>query len=304
MSHKVQTHSGLLTGAAQTMSAWSKVIERREQIPSAYRPLFDQTFDESQPFPRVVLTPALDRSPRRAGEKLVVDAADALHLFERDRSGVRAKCYAYSDVYSLEMGIVLLYSWLTVHGCTRQGEIAASTIELNTTSLPHLRPVLRKLRPGASNADPAQFAAEKDKFDALANVNFKFMNYGRESLAAGETVLRFVLQPEIRQPLITLFGRTFSRTISPVHLTILSDRELILIRNPESIKDTQVDRYGGIWQYIPLSYLESVQLSRAANDRLTLSIGHRPGQTTERLFDASHQREVEQLCSQVQGMRP
>ena len=300
MSGHLQSQEGVLTGARQTMAAWTRVIENRDAIPAAYKSQFDKTFGVDEPFPYVLLTPALNHFPRKmTTEKLVVDAGDALHVFERQASQVLAHSYPYGEVCALELGIVLLESWLTVRGRTGQGEAGAATIEFNTSSMRHFEGILRKLRPSPGAADKAQFAAEKDKFNELSTVHFKFMNYGRESLVPGETVLCFVLQPEIRQPLLALFGRTFYRTISVAHLAILTDRKLILIREPERKKVSNVDVYGGVWQFIPLHALESVTLSEAGDERLALSIRHRPGETVERLFDASRRTELEALCARI-----
>ena len=302
MSHNRQSQGDVLTGARQTMAAWSRVIKTREDIPGPYQNLFDSTFDSRQAFPRVLLTPALNHFPRKTTERLVVDAQDALHIFERQGSRVEAFGYPYGEAYAVELGVVLLEAWLTVHGRTRQGGDRAATVQFNTLSLRHFEQILQKLRPTRGAADAARLAAEKDKFNSLSTVHFKLMNYGRKSLVPGETVLRFVLQPEIRQPMFTLFGRTFYRTASVAHLTVLTDAELILIRDPEGKRESSVDRYGAVWQFIPLRAIESVALSEAADERLLLSIRHRPGARIERLFEASRRGELEQLCAQLRTL--
>lgn len=283
------------------MAAWSKVIESREEIPTVYKSTFDTFFANDRTFPRVLLTPALDRFPRKTTEKLVIGTDEDLHILERNRNQIQASCYPYRDIWAVELGVVLLNSWLTIRGKTSQGEAGVSTIQFNTTGMRHFEPILKKLRPSPRRMDQAQIAAEKDKFDCLSMTNFKFMNYGRESLIPGEVVLQFLLQPEIRQPLWTIFGRTFCKTLSPAHLTILTDRELILIRNPERVKEAGADRYGGIWQFLPLHSLQSVTLSQAGDERLAVWIRH-PGQTVETLFEASNQPALEQLCSRVQTL--
>jgi hypothetical protein len=302
MSPHLQSQSAVLTGARQTMTAWSKEIESREGIPPFYKQSFDQYFGSEQPFPHTVLTPALDKFPRRTTEKLVCDTDEAVCIFEKNRNQVEARWYHYRDVCAVETGIVLLESWLTLYGRTSRGEVRASTIEINTTSLRHFDRVLRRIRPKPRLMDKETLAAERDKFDSLSEVSFKFMNYGRSSLVPGETVLQFVLQPEIRQPLWTVFGRTFYKTISPAHLTILTDRELILIRNADRLSLSQVDRYGGVWRYIPLASLDSIALSGTGNERVQLSIRHQPGETIQVLFDASLQQQLERFCTQAQKL--
>ena len=126
------------------------------------------------------------------------------------------------------------------------------------------------------------------------------MNYGRESLVSGETVLHFLLQPQIRQPLFTIFGKTFHKVLSLTHLTVVTDQELILIQESGSGKEGRAGRYGGIWQYIPLRSIISVSLSAVDNDRLTLLIRCQPDRTVEALFDISNLPELQQLRDQLQ----
>jgi len=301
MSQDSQSENTVITGARQTMAAWSKVIESREDIPSVYRNIFHRHFDSRQHFPYVILTPPLDKFLRKTTEKLVCDTDDAIYVFERDGNRIDASRYAYRDIYGVEVGVVLLDAWLTISGKTSAGEAGLSTIEFNTTSLRYFEPILKKMRPAPKPVDKAVLAAERDKFDSLATANFKFMNYGRESLIPGETVLQILLQPEIRQSLLTMFGKTFYKTLSPAHLTVVTDRELILIRDVERGRKA-TDRYGGVWQYMPLHRLDSVNLSEAPNDRLTLSIHCQPGRTIEKLFESSSKPELETLCSRLQSL--
>ncbi len=285
------------------MSAWSKVIESWEDIPAAFKNSFDEYLGDKQTFPYVVWTPALDKFPRKTTEKLICDTESALYIFEKTGNQIDAKYYPYSDIYSSEVGIVLLDSWLTVYGKTGQGESSTSKIEVNTTSLRYFASIQRKLRPALVATDNTRFALERDKFNSLSTVHFKFMNYGRESLMPGETILQILLQQEIRDPLVTLFGKTFYKNVSPAHLTILTDHELILLQDVERNKESKISQYGGVWQYIPLYVVESVTLSDVRNDRLMLSIRCRPGRAIEKLFDPSSRSEIEQFRSRLQALR-
>lgn len=292
-----------MTGAAQTMAAWSKVIESREEIPAIYKNCFEQFIGREQSFPHVVLTPSLNKFPRKTTEKLICDIGDAIYIFEkRNGNQISATSYLYSDICEVELGIVLLDSWLTIGGKTSLGEPGVSKIEFNTTSLRHFQSILSKLRPSPKVMDKIQVEAQKDKFNSLSTTNFKFMNYGRESILPGESVLQFLLQPEIRQPRWTVFGRTFYKTISLAHFSIITDRELILIRDAERNAESKISRYSGVWQYIPLHCISSVKIFEAANQRLTLSIQCHSGKTIEKPFESSKQPELQQFCSLLQTL--
>jgi hypothetical protein len=300
MSQNLQGQSTVWTAARQTMAAWSKLIESREDIPVVFITHFDNTFDGEQRFPLVIWTPALERFPRKTTEKLICDTRDALYIFEKNEDQIDLTCYGYRDLYGSEVGIVLLDSWLTIRGKTSGDDASVSTIEFNTTSTRYFATILDKLRPFPRTMDKMQIAAEKDKFNALSRTNFKFMNYGRESLVPGETVLQFLLQEEIRQPIFTIFGKTFYKTLSLTHLSIITDKELILIQDTGSGRETRASRYGGIWQYIPLHCIDSVSLSEVVNERLTLSIRCQPDKMIEKLFDISNLPELQQFCFELQ----
>jgi hypothetical protein len=302
MTQDLKEKSNTMTAARQTMAAWSKLLESREEIPAIYKSHFDQRFGSGEPFPLVIWIPVLEKFTHKTTEKLICDTDDALYIFEKNGNQINATCYPYRDIYGSEIGIVLLDSWLTVHGKTTQGVTGTSKIEFNTTSKRYFEPVLNKLRPASEAADRAHLMAERDKFNSLSTASFKFMNYGRESLVPGETLLRFLLQPEIRQSIFTIFGRTFYKTVSFAHLTVLTDHELILIQDTGNGKDGRAGHYGGIWQYIPLRYIDSISLSQVENDRLTLAIHCQPGRTIETLFEISNLPLLQQFRDQLQRL--
>lgn len=302
MPQKSLSQSNVMTGAAQTMAAWSRVIDSYEEMPAIYRDWFEQFIGSPKSFPWVVLTPALNKFPRKTTEKLICDTDDVLLIFERTGHQVSVTSHPYSQVCEVEMGIILLDSWLTLSGKTDRGEHCISKIEFNTTSLRYFEPIIDKLRPSPLIVDKTQFAREKDKFDHLSTTNFKFMNYGRESLVPGETVLQILMQREIFQPIFNLFGRIFYKTVSFPHLSIITDRELILIYDAQASRKSQPSRYGSVWQYLPLHCIESVQISEAANPCLMLSIHSHSGKTIEKLFEATKRSELEQFCSKLQTL--
>jgi hypothetical protein len=297
MSGEFNSAGAVLTGAKQTMAAWSKVLETREEVPDIYQGCLETWLAYNRQFPYTLLVPSLVKPQGRTTEKLVCDGGDAIHIFERSGDQVVAKIYPYQSVYTVEAGSILLNSWLTINGMTDSGAAEFSTIDFNTASARHFTVFMNKLRPALHGADEAQLRVEKDKFDYLSTLNFKFMNYGRSSLVGGDIVRQILLQPEIREPIWALLGGLFQKVVSPAHLTILTNRELILIQDIPSGKKMQKANYGGIWQYIRLSSVQSVTWAEAENQRLTFSIMVSPDKKIERLFALSSKDELEHLCA-------
>ena len=127
----------------------------------------------------------------------------------------------------------------------------------------------------------------------------KFMNYARRSIVPGEKVLYTILQPEIRARIVRLFGMSLFRTISTSHLVILTDRQLIIIKdeNPGGWGDDS--RYGGIWNYIPLDKIASVSLAEKGGNLLTLSIHLPQDDQIDTLFSVSNEQEVELFLNRL-----
>jgi hypothetical protein len=99
-----------------------------------------------------------------------------------------------------------------------------------------------------------------------------------------------------------MLGSLFQRIITPAHLVILTNHELILIEDIGRGRQAHEPRYGGVWQYIPLRSIRSATWSDTGNDLLTLSITVSYSKTIEKIFAVSNKPEVEPLCAQLQVM--
>ena len=76
-------------------------------------------------------------------------------------------------------------------------------------------------------------------------------------------------------------------------MIILTDRELIVIQ--EEAIHMREDRYGGIWEYIPLNKIKSLSVSGENDGLLELTI-QLPDETSYKLlFQASAEEELNQL---------
>lgn len=90
MTQDLQTQNVPLTGARQTMMAWSKVIEFREEIPAVYQSHFEKYFGEGTTFPLVIWMPSLDRNLGRTTERLICDTPEAVYIFEKNGQQVNS----------------------------------------------------------------------------------------------------------------------------------------------------------------------------------------------------------------------
>jgi hypothetical protein len=113
-------------------------------------------------------------------------------------------------------------------------------------------------------------------------------------------VIDSLLQPEMRAPLLTLFGKTLSRLVSVAHLWILTDTELIMIRDDEDSPIWQSgSRYGGVWLYLPLSKITTISVTNHDANVLAVQLKLPYGDRVEALFAADRRDEVERFLNQV-----
>jgi hypothetical protein len=282
-----------LTAGEQTKLTWAKIIESYDAVPKAYQGFFASFFADRQAFPYTVLTPSREGFLNRTSEKLICLDEHEIYVLEKSENTFQAQCYPIDGISYIEVKSVLLSSHIKISGVTKQGAFSSSTIKFNSVGDYLFTPFLKKIRFAQINSETSQ-NSETNKFDHLVRVNYKFMNYARHSLQAGEKVIHFILQSEIRVPVLKVLSKAYFKAISPTHIIILTDRELITISEDEP-KNRAIGKYGGIWNYIQLNKVVSLTLNRKENDLLALSVQLLEGAQLEYLFQASEKENLDQL---------
>lgn len=272
---------------------WARLIYSLEGVPEAYREALGARLPQGQKFPYVVLTPAYETFRSRITEKLICVLEREILILEGNVKEPVSQRYPLDGIHYVEVSSMLLDFRVKISGVTSEGTLASSICRCSAASDYLFLPVLKKIRPHGALSGDADRSLEQASFDGWTDLNFKFMNLARKSLLEGEKVICAILQPEIRVSRFTVLGRTFYKTLSPTHVCILTDRELITIR--EEVLQGREDKYGGIWEYIPLNKISSLTLSRKNGNMLSLSIQLPDNECFECLFQDSMESEVDQL---------
>jgi hypothetical protein len=279
---------------------WARLIYSLEDVPEVYRASLGTRLPQGQKFPYVVLTPAYDAFRVRITEKLIcVLDREILILEENGKEPVLLR-YPLEGIRYVEVSSMLLDFRVKISGVTSEGTSSSSICRCSAASDYLFLPILKKIRLHGALSGDADRPLEQESFDGWTDLNFKFMNLARKSLLEGEKVICAILQPEIRVSRFTVLGRTFHKTLSPTHVCILTDRELITIR--EEILQGRKDKYGGIWEYVPLNKISSLALSRKSGNMLSLSIQLPDNECFECLFQDSMESEVDQLVVQFHSL--
>jgi hypothetical protein len=239
-----------LSADRQTTGTWAAVIESYAEIPDPYRPFFEPLRQEGRKLPYLVRTPSDEGFTRAVTEKLICERNGEIQILERRKGGYSVRRYPLTGVSCVETGACLLASWIAISGLSDRGDPISSTLRFNTVTDHLLAPFLSRIRGAASGPPGAVPDSEWDPSIQPENWTIKFRNYARRSLLDGERVVAAVMQPAIRRGTRTPLGEIFQRSLFPAHLLMLTDGELILIRENSGRRVNITS--GGVWHFIPL----------------------------------------------------
>jgi hypothetical protein len=279
----------LLTAGEQTKLSWARRIESRDDVPAYFLETVDALVAETGSIPYLILTPSFSSFIVRTTEKLVCCLNDELRIYERAEHEPHLTAFRYADVNAVEVGCVLLKSWLKIIGKDTCGVETRVTIKFNTVTDYLFLPVILTLRGARQAPDAVRHEVEQAKFNYLAHDFYKFMNVAKKSLLPGEHVVGSLMQAELRTPLVTLFGHAYTRLKAPAHILVRTDCELIIAVEENQEAWSGSHKYGSIRTYIPLSKIDAITLDDDG-DRYTHLAIHLVGGELIRLDFAAEQR--------------
>jgi hypothetical protein len=290
-----------LTADEQTRRSWARALKSYDEVPDVYQDFLKTLPGGATPY--MILTPSYEGFMSPTSERLLCSFGDRVFIAEKQRDRVASICYPFADINYIEMATILLKAWIKISGVAGNGALTSSTLRFNSVTDYLFDPLLRGIRPASHDAGEADLKAERTKFEYLKALNFKFMNYARRSILPGEKVLQSILQPAIRVQIFKMLNLPFSRTITPAHITILTDKELITIQDEATKLWDKGVEYGGIWKYIPLNRITSASLGQREDNLFVLSIHLCAGDRIETLFAASNEHELRLLLEQIEGLK-
>ncbi|MBN1412209.1 MAG: hypothetical protein JW969_15295 [Spirochaetales bacterium] len=274
------------TSSDHTMRNWSRILKTFSDVPDVFREVF-ATRDE---FPYTVFIPE-DKLifQRRRNARLACLLDDRLVVMQSRGNRVRKVTHAFDDIYYLEYGNILLYSWLRV--VSRAG---ISTMNFNEVTFHHFEPIVSKIREAAAirsglDSGVTAWGPGLHCFDFLENTSYKFMNFGRDSVRYGDNVQAVLYQPERRLKTVRFFNIPLFVKYATCQLAVLTGQELILIRDSRRTKNNSRELYGGIFTYIPLHQVRDLSFTGASDESLTLmKIEFTNGNHLQMEFDAGN----------------
>jgi len=249
--------------SSQTMKTWAIEVKSLEEIPRAFKNLYESLAPAGMELPYTVYAPPYKSNKIKSEARVLFLSDEKLYILTKTKSRIETVTFEFGNIDYVEYGLILLTSWIKIEGTTTKGENVSVTVGFSTVMDELFKRFLDTIRSSYITGNKADREQEKSKFNYLIDKNFKFMNYSKQFLQEGEEVLSNIYEPSIEKQNFKLFGRTFYRRISPAHVLILSDEEIILLEDPQSIK---LSDYGATWTFIPYSKIETIRLSPDENE--------------------------------------
>jgi hypothetical protein len=296
-----RSHAERLTPYDQAQRSWARTAASLADVPPEFAPVVAGLVDQERRFPIVVIAPTFEGFLRRETEKAVCATTDEVVILEKRRRRVEVHRYPFAGVCLVEVRSVLLDARLKVVGLEAGSESpASSTICYSAVTDFMFTPIVARLR-SAGRSDRIVPGRFENAFSDWGRNNFKFMNYARKSLLGDEGEVEAILQPEIRRPIISAFGRTLWRSITATHATLLTDRELIDVR--ETLAPGVRERYGGVWTYLPLARIVGLSVVGDGDGLARLEVRLPCDLRLDLVFESSSRGDLDRLVSRFTDAR-
>ena len=282
---------------------WAREVKCFEELPKIYQEFMDSLLSQGrEPFPYAVVMPTFKggyRHPQR--ERLVFKLGSDIHVMEDSEGGLGATRYPIENVDFVERGSILLHAWITIRGEDAKGEVRSTTLRFNSVTDHIMAPFIEAMRAPTTAGSSADLKTERSRLDFLGRTYLKFRSYGQSSVRPGARVMTIVFQREIRSEVARLLKFSLTRLQSPTHLGILTDSELILLRDDDTQRWLKGPPHGAIWLYVPRRQIVDASLSSGSKSIQTLSIALRGGSRIEAPFEASQGSNLEQMVEAIRS---
>ncbi|SMP41879.1 hypothetical protein [Anoxynatronum buryatiense] len=277
----------------KTMKAWAVKVNSIDEVPEVFRGTIVDLLEGNTTFPHMVYAPKNSQTGKPSVDTVMAATLDQVMFCMQEGNGIRTLIYDFAELQAIQIGTVLLQSWIRFFGNTTSG-YKDTKLYYDTVMEELFLPVVENARLKALGLSEQGTEPDAGVLGQLMEESMKFLNYGKQSLLPGQRVRSMVYQPRAK-------GTTTSEETNETapHLTLLTSEELILIQ--ETKKDTSAtQKYSGIWTYIPLHQITTTMLEESNDDgweKLTIQLKEQKPVTI--LFDAANRLEIQTLAAQL-----
>ncbi len=269
----------------QTTKFWAEKVSTLTQLPEHFQQLVAELIQGDFSSAYVVYAPS-----RKYNDAVLMLMDKKVVVLKQKDDEVHANIFNMEEIQLVQMGSTLLDSWLKICGKTN-GRFHCEIIDFNTVLDELFEPVLDEVRRHTLGLLSTDQPVKDQELDDLKELNLKFYNYGKMRLLPGQRVLACAYQPEVK---LSFWKRTTDRETEP-HLLVLTEEELLMIKETAQRKKSATQKYSGIWTHIPLMKINTIELA-PSNDgwgELTIQLEGQKPLTLH--YQEDHMEKVQQL---------
>jgi hypothetical protein len=275
-----------------TMSQWPIKVKRPEQIPESFVEELDKAFGAAWPYTVFIPPSKWDADGKRSKVFSMLD--DGVMYFEDMKTEVKQLFYPFENILYVEMGRMLLSSWMTIHGIVG-GQYRQSTVSYNTVRDDLFDPIIKRIRTQISPGKSLLEGENGERLSDLKQLDMEFLNYTKQSLLPGEKIINIIYQPKV----LDESGMSIEMLPEHTHAVVLTDNELILIKEDNHKYKNIHSNYGVIRDFIPLAHIRNVMTeSQQTGVRMHVNIEDRD--EVDRVFE---QTQSERLANLIQKFK-
>jgi len=277
-----------------TMSQWPTQVKRPDQLTDNLCEALDTYFGADWPYSVFIPSSKWDEDGKRPKVFSVVD--DGLVYFEDMKTEVRRLVYPFADVLYVEIGRMLLSSWMTIHGMV-DGQYRQSTISYNTVRDDLFDPIIERIRERISPEEAMLEGQNGERLSDLKQLDTKFLNYTKQSLMPGEKIINIIYQPRVQEANNKMMETLPEHT----HAVVLTDNELILIKEDNHRYKDVHSNYGVVKDFIPLHHVKDLR-SEPLDTNLRMRVSVEDKDDLDRVFTGEQSEKLSQLIDKFRSL--
>lgn len=284
--HEVQSQN--------TMSQWPIMVKRPSQIPDSFCEALDMEFGAKWPYSVFIPPNKWDTAGKRP--KVFSMVEDGIMYFEDMKTEVKQVFYPFEDILYVEIGRMLLSSWMTIHGMVH-GQYRQSTISYNTVRDDLFDPIIERIRTCITPDEALLEGQNGERLSDLKQLDMKFLNYTKNSLLPGEKIINIIYQPSVQEA----HQQTMSELPEHTHAVVLTDNELILIKEDNHKYKNIHSNYGVVKEFIPLTHIAEMSTEEAQSS-LKMHVNLNDKDELDRTFTDDQSDKLSQLIDKFKRL--
>lgn len=161
--------------SSKTMKAWAIQIEQAEKIPAVFQNQMEQALEEDAAFAYIIFAPANEKTGKPAKDTLLTITKGAVWVLVDESHQVAVVRLPTQEIQSIQMGTVLLQSWVAFCGKTAAGNECV-VVYYDSVMEDLFVPVLETIRTKMLQLPAEAQEIQADELHYLKDVSLKFIN--------------------------------------------------------------------------------------------------------------------------------